>query len=71
MHNFSHFQYRNISGTVLFCNAALVTVILPRSLQLVASVVRLAEVGSDHTGVGPVCCMLCKLSQELDAALDE
>ncbi len=42
-----------------------------RSLQLAASVVRLTEVGSDHAGVGPGCCMLCELSQELNAALYE
>lgn len=45
--------------------------IVPQSLQLAASVIGLAEVGSDHTGVGPMCRMLCKLSQELDTALDE
>lgn len=41
------------------------------SLRLAVSVTGLAEVGPDHAGVGPSCCTLGKLVQELDATLDE
>lgn len=60
-----------ISGAALFHNAALLTMIVPQPLQLAASVVGLTGVGSNYTGVGPVCCVLCKLSQDLDTTLDE
>lgn len=40
-----------------------------RLLQRAASVVGLAEVGSDHAGVGPGGCVLPEVGQKLDAAL--
>lgn len=61
----------SISAAALCHNAALLTMIVPRYLQLAASVVGLTGVGSDYAGVGPVCCVLCKLRQELDTTLDE